>query len=49
MELHIHNPLKEYEIYRSENGGSFILIAALDSVFNDYIDANVDVFNNKYD
>ena len=43
------NPLKEYEIYRSENGGSFILIAALDSVFNDYIDANVDVFNNKYD
>ena len=29
------NPLKEYEIYRSENEGSFILTAVLDSVFND--------------
>ena len=46
---YILNPLNEYEIYRSENEGSFILIAVLDSVFNDYIDDNVDVFNNKYD
>ena len=26
-----------------------LFLAVLDSVFNDYIDANVDVFNNKYD
>ena len=43
------NPLNEYEIYRAENEGSFVLIAVLDSVFNNYIDDNVDVFNNKYD
>ena len=43
------NPLSEYEIYRSENEGSFVLIAVLDSVFNGFIDDNVDVFNNKYD
>jgi hypothetical protein len=44
----VMNPLGKNLIYRSVNNGDYNLLVELDSSINNYLDSEVDVFNNNY-